>query len=137
LRCFCDGKNNGHHPFTKQLANHLENVMSADALDYASKQTIGPSVDMSGSDSKHKWDNKVGHPQYNQDALKMGDDYVKEKGISEKNKMTRQQAAELNSRLMKHEYNKSVEQYADEQRSAGKFRNNIFRGRGGSGQGQD
>ena len=126
----------GHHPFTRQMAIQFTDVMTDDAVDYVSRRTIGQNVNWDRADpsNPHKWSNETGHPQYNRDALDIGKKFIDANGISKDNPMTVKQAAELELKLRQHEYNRSVQDYANQQMRSGNIRwRGVTLGSGASG----
>ncbi len=125
----------GHHPFTRQMAIQFTDVMTDEAVDYVSRRTIGEHVNWDRADpnNPHKWSNEAGHPQYNKDALDIGNKYIEANGISKDNPMTVRQAAELGMKLRQHEYNRSVQDYTNQQMRSGNIRwRGVSRSSGGS-----
>lgn len=125
----------GHHPFTRQMAIQFTDVMTDEAVDYVSRRTIGEHVNWDRADpnNPHKWSNEAGHPQYNKDALDIGNKYIEANGISKDNPMTVRQAAELEMKLRQHEYNRSVQDYTNQQMRSGNIRwRGVSRSSGGS-----
>lgn len=125
----------GHHPFTRQMALQFTEVMTDEAVDYVSRRTIGEHVNWDRADpnNPHKWSNEAGHPKYNKDALDIGKKFIDANGISKDNPMTVRQAAELEMKLRQHEYNRSVQDYTNQQTRSGNIRwRGITRSGGGS-----
>ncbi len=125
----------GHHPFAQAWANEFKELISPDALEFSSRQTIGSDIKWEKG-HPNRWNNETGHPEYN---TKSGRDiflkYVSDNNITKDNPLTVKQAAELDAILRQHEFNKKVEDYAAQQRRLGKF--NFGRSSGGSGQPQN
>jgi hypothetical protein len=59
-------KKPGHHPFAKQWADQFRDYISADAVEYLGKQTMGEHIIWEdGPPNPNRWSNETGHPEYN------------------------------------------------------------------------
>jgi hypothetical protein len=125
----------GHHPFTRQMAYAFADVMTDEAVDYVSRRTIGENINWDRADpnNPNRWNNDTGHPQYNKDALELGRKFIADHGITKENPMTVKQATQLELQLRQHEFNRTLQDYVNQQTRAGNVRlRGVTRSGGGA-----
>lgn len=109
----------GHHLFAKQWTedSQIKPVISDDAVEFASKNTLGPNVKWEG-DHPNKLDSA--HREYNNTSDRnVVIDYIAEKGITAENPMTVRQMGEVITRLHSVPFNVTVQQYVTQQVNSG------------------
>lgn len=111
----------GHHPYTQEMAKEFAEVMTDEAQNYVSQRTLGPNIHW---DKGHpnRFVPETGHIQYNKDALAIGRKFIADEGITKANPMTAAQAARLESQLLRHEFNRKVQEYVNHQTKAGRVK---------------
>lgn len=91
----------GHHLFAKQWTedSQIKPFVSDDAVEFASKNTLGPSIKWEG-DHPNKFDGA--HREYtNTSGKNVVIDYIAEKGITAESPMTVRQMSEVITRLQR------------------------------------
>lgn len=115
----------GHHPFARQWAEDFRDFISEDAVDFLGKQTIGEHINWNRNDpnNPNRWSNETGHPDYNNSSGKaLVRDFISDEKITKEKPMTVEQASKLDQLLRRHEFNRTMQDYVNQQTKAGNIK---------------